>query len=685
VTIATPKARPLALPSVLVCCLLSTACVPEVSRKVELSATQAALQAQMAETARLEREAMEAEAATRLPEENPHEPESDTELPAQIAVDDPAGMVDEAGEQEAAAAPAAGEVAITEEEIAEVPEEPYAPEPEEETAAPPEEAVASETAVAVLDAAADEQPTGDPWADYRRSLVGTSAPGSTDTLLITASLDRIARAIEQQNMLEVMEARLQDKQRSIDELRAMLLPGGTLPEGDDAATTAANSRLEQQLQALMGNQRALAASVQAMQDDKEVADAQAADDAAARQAADEAAAKKAAQDERDAQEQARWDSLMQRLEAIESAPQSAEPVAMPEAGSDAPITVDDPRVADLQARLESLEQAQTERGQALDQEADDQTSRHRQEREEAASAMEARYAALADMQEKAIKELEKERREQRRWWQFWRQKQAEDATAAGSEPAPSIDIDAETARIKEENQQQWDELLARQEAERAELEQQRAAAAEQRAALEAQVAELSQRLEAAESAGSQVDPAELERLNAIAASVEDLNARTEALNARASDLEAQSVAKQQRIRERLQPIIDAGLKVTIADDRARIHLPGDVLFSSGSSTLGATGKSTVDSIASVLNSARGLKLQVEGHTDNVPISGGARTNWDLGFARARAVLDRLIADGIPAESVSAASYGDTRPIASNDTADGRALNRRIELVVLLAD
>ncbi|RME23673.1 MAG: hypothetical protein D6798_13045, partial [Deltaproteobacteria bacterium] len=97
-TIATPKARALALPSVLVCCLLSTGCVPEVSRKVELSATQAALKAQMEETARLERQAMEAEAAARPTEENPHEPESDTVLPAQIAVDDPAGLVDEVQE-----------------------------------------------------------------------------------------------------------------------------------------------------------------------------------------------------------------------------------------------------------------------------------------------------------------------------------------------------------------------------------------------------------------------------------------------------------------------------------------------------------------------------------------------------------------------------------------------------------
>jgi chemotaxis protein MotB len=76
-------------------------------------------------------------------------------------------------------------------------------------------------------------------------------------------------------------------------------------------------------------------------------------------------------------------------------------------------------------------------------------------------------------------------------------------------------------------------------------------------------------------------------------------------------------------------------------------------------------------------------LSVEGHTDNVPISGRFPSNWELSTARATTVLRELIEHhGIPADRLQAAGYADERPVASNDTPDGRAANRRVELVVL---
>jgi chemotaxis protein MotB len=75
-------------------------------------------------------------------------------------------------------------------------------------------------------------------------------------------------------------------------------------------------------------------------------------------------------------------------------------------------------------------------------------------------------------------------------------------------------------------------------------------------------------------------------------------------------------------------------------------------------------------------------LRVEGHTDNVPISGGPfANNWELSAARATAVLEQFLADGIPPRQLSMAGYADQQPIAPNTTDDGRALNRRVEVVV----
>jgi chemotaxis protein MotB len=117
-----------------------------------------------------------------------------------------------------------------------------------------------------------------------------------------------------------------------------------------------------------------------------------------------------------------------------------------------------------------------------------------------------------------------------------------------------------------------------------------------------------------------------------------------------------------------------GLVVTIVSDK--------VLFDPGQADLRPEGREIVDNLAAAL---AGLpnKLSVEGHTDNTPISGRYPSNWELSTARATTVLRELIdGHGFPADRLQAAGYADTRPVASNNTPDGRAANRRVELVVL---
>jgi chemotaxis protein MotB len=112
-------------------------------------------------------------------------------------------------------------------------------------------------------------------------------------------------------------------------------------------------------------------------------------------------------------------------------------------------------------------------------------------------------------------------------------------------------------------------------------------------------------------------------------------------------------------------------------------LADKVFFASGSADLGPTGRAVVDIVANIIRPDPN-SLIVEGYTDNVPVTGGPFTsNWELSAVRAANVVERLNgADGIEEARLSSQGYGDTNPVASNDTPAGRAANRRIDVVIL---
>lgn len=116
-----------------------------------------------------------------------------------------------------------------------------------------------------------------------------------------------------------------------------------------------------------------------------------------------------------------------------------------------------------------------------------------------------------------------------------------------------------------------------------------------------------------------------------------------------------------------------GLVVTIASDK--------VLFHPGQATLRPEGHVIIRQLARPLASMPN-PLRVEGHTDDVPIAGSYASNWELSTARATTVLRELAsAGGIAPTRLSAAGYADQRPMAPNTTPDGRARNRRVEILV----
>ncbi len=146
---------------------------------------------------------------------------------------------------------------------------------------------------------------------------------------------------------------------------------------------------------------------------------------------------------------------------------------------------------------------------------------------------------------------------------------------------------------------------------------------------------------------------------------------------------AKRLAEYNSMLKQLKSMIDSGkLKVRIVRNKMVIELPEAVLFASGSAKLKTEGVRVLAELGPVLASIKGRDFQVGGHTDNKPIrTKRFPSNWELSGARALDVGKLLVEYGVPATRLSAAAYGDTQPVADNDTPEGRALNRRIEIAL----
>ncbi len=131
--------------------------------------------------------------------------------------------------------------------------------------------------------------------------------------------------------------------------------------------------------------------------------------------------------------------------------------------------------------------------------------------------------------------------------------------------------------------------------------------------------------------------------------------------------------------ERLSRMAD----IDVQAQRIDIHLPDALLFDGGQAHLRDTAKDLLAQIAPELANFKG-QVVVEGHTDNRPVGAHApyASNWELSVARAFSVIECLIAHGVDPTHIAARGYGPYRPRSPNDTAEHRAENRRIEIVLL---
>ncbi|TSE28968.1 Motility protein B [Tepidimonas thermarum] len=124
------------------------------------------------------------------------------------------------------------------------------------------------------------------------------------------------------------------------------------------------------------------------------------------------------------------------------------------------------------------------------------------------------------------------------------------------------------------------------------------------------------------------------------------------------------------------------IQMLVRDEGVSFRIPSEVLFASGEATLTPAGQAVIDRLLPAFNRAPDYTIVVEGHTDNVPIQ-TARfpSNWELSAARASSVVRHLEARGLNPTRLRATGLADTHPLASNDTPEGRALNRRVEITL----
>ncbi len=367
--------------------------------------------------------------------------------------------------------------------------------------------------------------------------------------------------------------------------------------------------------------------------------------------------------------QARYELLRRGTYLMDRDPEALQVKAL-EPG--APLDLAQARNAVELARLAGADQyAQDSFARAVRLLADAETARQRGRkgndvmmpaRQAAQTAEDARLVAVRQQQEAVLAEeraqsLQRERDAlDRARIEEGRRLQAEQDARAEQERRRQAQLDAEASRLQAEREAQ----------------------AEQERRRQAEVA--------AQTAALDKAAAERERVDALAAREAADEARRDAESSRAAaqnqaqraeTAAAQAEREKSELRAKVQEQLNVILE-TRETARGLVVNVSDVLFDTGSATLKPGAREKLARVAGVLLAHPGLNVAIEGHTDSV---GTESSNQRLSEQRAQAVHDYLVTQGIPQLAVGTSGFGESQPVASNDTAAGRQQNRRVELVV----
>lgn len=165
----------------------------------------------------------------------------------------------------------------------------------------------------------------------------------------------------------------------------------------------------------------------------------------------------------------------------------------------------------------------------------------------------------------------------------------------------------------------------------------------------------------------------------------ELNIRAAKIDELENLIQAKELQMQQlknAISNALQKFEGKGLTVVQKNGKIYVSMENKLLFSSGSWAVGVEGKNAIEQLAGVLLQNTDIQVLIEGHTDTVPFkSGELLDNWDLSMKRSTAVVRILQNKGVNPTQITAAGRSEFVPIATNTTVDGKAKNRRIEIIL----
>lgn len=168
------------------------------------------------------------------------------------------------------------------------------------------------------------------------------------------------------------------------------------------------------------------------------------------------------------------------------------------------------------------------------------------------------------------------------------------------------------------------------------------------------------------------------RLNQLNADLEAREARVLELESAIQEKDAKLSALRETVNQALLGFSNADLQVTEKNGKVYVSLSQNLLFSSGSKTINAGGRNAIAKVAQVLKNNPDISITVEGHTDT---DGDAAFNWDLSVGRATTIVKELTKNGVDPKRITASGRGEYFPVAPNDTAQGKAQNRRTEIIL----
>lgn len=203
--------------------------------------------------------------------------------------------------------------------------------------------------------------------------------------------------------------------------------------------------------------------------------------------------------------------------------------------------------------------------------------------------------------------------------------------------------------------------------------------------LQAQMAELNTKIANLNSQNSQLGEQTAAQQNQLSQSRETLQQqqqRLQQLQALLSEQKAQSDQLKNKMTEALKGFNSSDLSVYQKNGKVYVRLSENLLFPSGSAVVNPNGVDALSKLAAVLNLNADVAVNIEGHTDSIPIRGRFKDNWDLSTARANAIV-RVLVDNYKVDPlrVIASGHAYFDPIETNSTPEGRAQNRRTEIIL----